>query len=67
MPIKSGMKKWKFHSRLTALQNRKLDNGLITTLCTYIPRGKKYPYNSVKRGWFDDADPFFYAGKRNPI
>lgn len=42
--------KFKFHSKLTALQNRKLDNGLTTTLCTYMNRGKKYPYNSVKRG-----------------
>jgi hypothetical protein len=43
-------RKWKFRSRLTELQNRKLDNGLITTLCTYVPRGKKYPYASAKRG-----------------
>lgn len=49
--VKPGMKKWKFRSRLVALQKHKLANGLETILCTYVARGKKYPYNSVKKGW----------------
>ena len=38
-------------SKLIQLNHQEGKKKTATALCTYINKGKKYPYNSLKRGW----------------